>query len=123
MKKILKDPKVITLIGILLLFTIFYFVSVNKLSYAFSNEDNSVYYHNQTINIIKEASKIYASNNVDLFKDNNIVYIKVQDLIDNGLLAANEEGKIIDILTNDSLNNKVIKIKNENNNINIEIDN
>jgi len=120
---ILKDKKVIMLIAILLVFTIGYFIIVNKISYAFSYDYdlNSIY--NSTIETIKKCATAYAENNLDLFENEKIIYIKVQDLIDNNLLATNEDGFITNPLQeNTIINSNVIKIKYEDKKITIEID-
>lgn len=121
--KLLKDKKVIALVSILVIFTIGYFIIANKVSYAFSNSyDLNTTYEN-TIETIKKCAIAYGEKNLDLFEKEKIIYVKVQDLIDNNFLAANSEGKIVNPLKNNEvLNSNVIKIKYENEEITVEVD-
>ena len=121
MKKI-KDKKIFILIAILLVFTIGYFIIVNKVSYAFDNNyDLSNIYENK-IELITKSAIEYGKNNLENFNEDGILYINVQTLIDVGLLIPNEEGNIINY-ENESeiLNSKKIRLKNENGKINIEL--
>lgn len=121
--KLLSDKKFIILGAILLVFTIAYFVLVNKVSYAFTSDynPNKVYY--KTIDIIKKSAIAYGNNNLELFKEQDTIYKKVQDLIDAKLLIPNEDGNIINPLKEDeTLNNNVIKIKKEKDKITVEVD-
>lgn len=122
MKRI-NDKKIIVLGAILLVFTIGYFVIVNKVSYAFVNDYNPDKAYNETIKIIKKSAVAYGTNNPDLFKEEDTVYKKVQDLIDANLLVPNEEGNIVNPLKEEeSLNNNVIKLKKEKDKIIVEVD-
>ena len=121
MKKI-KDKKIFILIAMLLVFTIGYFIIVNKVSYAFDNNyDLSNIYENK-IELITKSAIEYGKNNLENFNEDGILYINVQTLIDVGLLIPNEEGNIINY-ENESeiLNSKKIRLKNENGKINIEL--
>lgn len=122
--KSIKDKKVIALISILVLFTIIYFVTISKVSYAFEDSSNSKEPYNSLIDTIKECAEKYAANNDGLFKDNQIVYIKVQDLIDSSLLAPNNDTNVVNPIDKKTvLNSNVIKIKKEDNKYIIEVDN
>lgn len=111
MKKI-KDIKVIILALILLTFTISYFVIVNKVSYAFEEKYDYKEAYNNRLNIIKKCAETYGKENLGSFNSEGILYITVQNLIDNDYLIPNEEGKIVDITNSqESLNNKKIRIK------------
>ena len=121
--KLLKEKKIIILLSILLVFTIGYFVVVNNISHAFTAPNSTQEAYDRTVSTIKKIANIYANNNKDIFKENDIVYIKLQDLIDNKLLIPNEDGLLLNPLTGESLNTNVIKIKNDNGKISIEIDN
>ena len=121
--KIINDKKIIFLGAILLVFTIGYFVIINKVSYAFVNnyDPNNVY--DETIDIIKKSAIVYGTNNPDLFKEEDTVYKKVQDLIDANLLIPNEYGNIVNPLKEEeNLNDNVIKIKKEKDKITVEVD-
>jgi len=121
--KIMKDKKIIFLGIVLIVFTIGYFIIVNKISYAFSDNYNLNKSYDKTIETIKKCAIAYAETTPDLFKDEEIIYVKVQDLIDNKLLATNEDGKIINPLNKkETLNSNIIKIKNENDKIIVEVD-
>ena len=123
MEKVLKDKSVILLVGILLVFTIIYFIAVNKASYAFSSDYDANNSYKNTIDIIKKCAIAYGEQNSDLFKKDSIIYVKVQDLIDDNLLATNEDGKIINPLnTNENLNSNIVKIKKEKDSIEAEVD-
>ena len=73
-----KDKKIIALIVVMTLFTISYFIIVGKSSYAFRTDNLATERYNKTIDMIKKCALTYASNNKNLFKEENIVYIKVQ---------------------------------------------
>ena len=81
--KYLSDKKIICLILILAVFTIGYFIIVNRVSYAFSSSIDQDELYAEMIDTIKLASTKYAEKNKDKFEDSNIMVIKVQDLVDN----------------------------------------
>lgn len=119
----LKDKKIISLLIVLSFFTIIYFISVNKISYAFDSSKYSKESYNSLIDTIKKCSKQYAINNNDIFNEENVAYIKVQDLIDSGFIIPNSGENIVSPLDNKTIMNSiVIKIKKDNNNINYEIE-
>ncbi len=121
--KLLKDRKIIVLIVILVVFTISYFVIANKISYAFEIADDSEAQYNLIIDNIKNSAIAYGKNNTNLFSENNIIYIKVQDLIDNKFLIPDEDGNLINPLKNsENLNSNVVKIKYENEKFTVEVD-
>ena len=121
--KTINDKKIIFLGAILLIFTIGYFVIINKVSYAFVNDYDPNNVYDETINIIKKSAIAYGTNNPDLFKEEDTVYKKVQDLIDANLLIPNEDGNIINPLKEEeTLNDNVIKIKKEKDKITVEVD-
>ena len=91
--KIWQDKKIIALGIILMVFTIGYFIIVNKISYAFETNYNVEEEYNSTIETIKASAIAYGSNHLDLFNESDTVYIKVQDLIDANLLVPNDDGK------------------------------
>lgn len=120
--KVLKDKKIIILMVILLAYTIVYFTLVAKSSYAFDNDLDYSKLHLKTISIIEESAIKYAEANKNLFEKENTVYIKVQNLIDENLIATNNDDKLIDISNNNELNGKVIKIKQEKEGYKVEVD-
>lgn len=118
---IFKDVKVICLIGVICLYTLFYFIGINKVSYAFENDYDSNNSYNQKIAVIEECAKKYGELNKDLFKDEDTVYIKVSDLVTANLIAANEDGIVKDSSSGKNLNDGVIKIKKEKDNYSVEV--
>ena len=49
------------------------------------------------INLIKSMSDIYAKKNMELFDEKSVIYITVQDLVDNDLIDAdNTNGDVKD---------------------------
>ena len=120
--KFLKDKKIIILVTILVLFTIIYFVVVNKISYAFSNRYDLDGFYNTTMNTIKKCAIAYGEQNLELFENEKTIYIKVQDLIDNNYLVADESGVIKHPLNeNETLNSNVIKLKYQNKEVTAEV--
>lgn len=120
---LLKDKKIITLIIILVLFTLSYFIIVNKVSYAFLDNTNLNAVYDSTIKTIEKCAAAYGKQHLELFEKEKIIYIKVQDLIDSNLLATNENGNIINPLNiEENLNSKVIKIKLEQDEFFVEVD-
>ena len=120
---LLKDKKIIILVAILALFTTIYFFAINKISYAFSNDYDVNKAFSTYIDTIKQCAIAYGKANLDMFKEEKIIYIKVQDLIDNNYLIPDEKGNIVNPLNNnETLNSKIIKLKYENEKILVEVD-
>ena len=121
--KLLKDKKIIVLVSVLLVFTIIYFVVVNKISYAFSTDFDASKNYEIIVNTIKKSAVYYAEKNKDLFKNEKIIYIKVQDLIDNNLLIANANGEIVNPLNqSQNMNSNIVKVKLEGDKFIAEVD-
>ena len=121
--KILKDKKVITLIAILLVFTIGYFIAVNKVSYAFTTDIDPKDSYDNLIKIVEKCARVYATKNKDVFGEEKIAYIKIQDLIDKGYIAPNSDGNITNpIKKEETLNSKIIKLKKDGEKIEVEVD-
>ena len=120
--KFIKDKKVISLIAILLVFTIGYFIVITNISHAFLDKNSSIELYQNLIETIKKCSIAYTKKNQNLFKEDKVVYIKVQDLIDNDLIVTNSDGNIINPITQDSLNNNIIKLKIENEEVLVSVD-
>ncbi len=119
-----KDKKIIALGIVLLVFTIMYFIVVNRMSYAFETENLSKDSYNSLISTIKECAKAYASHNMELFKEETTVYIKIQDLIDSNFLIPNNGENVVNPIDNTTiLNSNIIKIKKEDNSFSVEVDN
>ena len=124
--KMFNDKKIIALIVLLGVFSISYFIFMNKVSYAFVNDYDAESEYQNTMEIIKASAIAYGKQNIDSFKkeDGNTIYPKVQDLIDAGLLVPNSEGLIVNPKkSGESLNSKMVTVKFENNEFSVEIDN
>ena len=117
----LKDIKLLSCLAVLLVFTISYFLMVNKISYAFDNSVDLSNSHDNKIKVIEECSKKYASINDNLFNEDDTIYIKVSDLVKADLLTTNREENVVDILNGKILDDNVIKIKKEQDNYIIEV--
>lgn len=117
----LKDIKLLSCLAVLLVFTIGYFLMVNKISYAFENSVDLSKSHDNKIKVIEECSKKYASINDNLFNEDDTIYIKVSDLVKADLLTTNREENVVDILNGKILDDNVIKIKKEQDNYMIEV--
>lgn len=117
----LKDIKLLSCLAVLLVFTIGYFLMVNKISYAFENSVDLSKSHDNKIKVIEECSKKYASINDNLFNEDDTIYIKVSDLVKADLLTTNREENVVDILNGKILDDNVIKIKKEQDNYIIEV--
>lgn len=117
----LKDIKLLSCLAVLLVFTIGYFLMVNKISYAFDNSVDLSNSHDNKIKVIEECSKKYASINDNLFNEDDTIYIKVSDLVKADLLTTNREENVVDILNGKILDDNVIKIKKEQDNYIIEV--
>ena len=121
--KYIKDRKIIILVLLIAVFTMVYFVIVNRISYSFSNNYDFNELYKIKIDTIKKCAIAYAEKHRDMFKKENVVYIKVQDLIDESFLLPNNEGNIINPLNeNTTLNSNIIKLKIENDVINVVVD-
>lgn len=121
MKKI-KDKKIIVLILILLIFTVSYFVIVNKVSYAFDDNVDLDKFYSSRLDVITTCAVAYGKANIKEFNEEGLLYITVQTLVDNNYLVANSDG-IVENYLNDKepLNEKKIRIKNENDEISAEV--
>ena len=117
----LKDIKLLSCLAVLLVFTIGYFLMVNKISYAFENSVDLSNSHDNKIKVIEECSKKYASINDNLFNEDDTIDIKVSDLVKADLLTTNREENVVDILNGKILDDNVIKIKKEQDNYIIEV--
>ena len=120
---VLKDKKILILGAILIVFSIGYFIIANKISYAFETGNDPDADYDSIIETIEEVATFYGKNHPELFQNETIARIKVQDLIDNNLLMTNEEGNIVDPLNKDkTLNYNGITIKSDNGEITVEVD-
>ncbi|MBE6155988.1 MAG: hypothetical protein E7164_04455 [Firmicutes bacterium] len=120
---IIKSKNIILyeIIGILLLFTIFYFIIVNKVSYAFTNDPNALY--DSKINLINKMAVLYGEDNLDLFDEQETVYITVSDLVETGYLIADDDHGNVSDPTSEvkKLNELKIRIAYENGEVSTKI--
>ncbi len=120
----IKDKKIIVLGAILLLFTIAYFIIVNKVSYAFDNNFDTNKLYDLTIDTIEKSAIAYGNDNLSEVEKspNSTLYIDVQTLIDKSYLVTDSEGLIVNPLDNTkNLNAYKIKLKYENKELSAEI--
>ena len=81
----------VTLI-IILLFSIFYFITMNKFSYAFSYNEVEVNKESQTL-LINKCAQVYAENHQELFKKTDTIYVSINELVEENILPS-EDGKV-----------------------------
>lgn len=121
MKKI-KDKKIIILAIVLVVYTIGYFVIINKVSYAFDNNIDVNKLYNARVDVITSCAISYGEDNKDSFNEEGLLYITVQTLVDNNYLVADIDGKITNYLDEtETLNDKKIRLKNIDGKISAEI--
>lgn len=121
MKKI-KDKKIIILAIVLVVYTIGYFVIINKVSYAFDNNIDVNKLYNARVDVITSCAISYGEDNKDSFNEEGLLYITVQTLVDNNYLVADTDGKITNYLDGtETLNDKKIRLKNIDGKISAEI--
>lgn len=108
MKQIKNLPLYLS-IFVIVIFSVFYFVSVNKYSYAFSyDEVKEASLHQERL--IKKCAEVYADSNKNLFDGKETIYITIDDLVQKKLLAS-ENGKIYEAGSSvKEINDKKIRI-------------
>ncbi len=122
--KYFTDKKIQILSIILLVFTIGYFIVINKISYAFEMDYDASFYHDQVEKLIEQSALKYAQDHKEIFTEEEAIkYVTVQELIDNSYLIPNEDGNIIDP-SNENMffNSRKVKIKMVNNNFEVKIE-
>ena len=91
-------------------FTIAYFITANILSYNYSVNFKEESY-NIKINAIETQATIYAKNNKSLFKNENTVYLTIDDLAKANVVISNNDGIVVDPRNSDKgLNELKVKI-------------
>lgn len=98
------------IIGILILFTIAYFVAVNKASYAFAYDETSALYESK-INLINKMATLYGENNLTLFEEEDTIYITVANLVEKEYIIADDEAGNVKDPTSDVKNLNELKIR------------
>ena len=120
--KYLNNKKILTLGIILLVFTISYFIVVNKISYAFVIDYDTDFYYQQVENVIKQSAISYAKEHFDEFND-GVEYVTVQKLIDLGYIIPDENGNIKDpTKENATFNNRQVYIKQIDNDFEVKLE-
>lgn len=84
-----KNILLIVAIAIFVIFSVFYFVSVNQMSYAFVYNAEEEKYETR-MNYIKIAAENYAKLHDDKFEEDTL-YVTVDELIKDNLLIADDE--------------------------------
>lgn len=82
-------------IGAIFVFTISYFSIANNISYAFNYDEKAAMYDTK-IQQISTISKLYAANHIELFENNDVAYITVDDLVKEELIKSDSDGKVKD---------------------------
>ena len=117
-----KNLIVYEIASILLVFTIVYFISVNKISYAFSYDDVKELQESK-VKLITSSAKLYGEINCDLFEESDTIYVTVNDLVVNGyLLPDDDKGSVKDPSGDVKLlNDTRIRITNKDGKIDVKI--
>lgn len=117
-----KNLIVYEIASILLVFTIVYFISVNKVSYAFSYDDVKELQESK-VKLINSSAKLYGEINCDLFEESDTIYVTVNDLVANGyLLPDDDKGNVKDPSGDVKLlNDTRIRITNKDGKIDVKI--
>ncbi len=112
----------IELLVFLAIFTVVYFVIVNKVSYSFM-DDASEQMYATTIEAIEKQAVLYGENDKTIFNEKGSAYITVKDLIDKGYyFGDDEEGNVEDPRDFDNnLNDLKIKIVNKDDKISAKV--
>ena len=121
---ILKSKNIILyeILVAIFIFTIIYFIVANHISYSFSYDEKLALYESK-INLITSCAEIYAQKNMDLFNEKDTVYITVNDLVESGLIDADDESGNVKDPSSDvkTLNDIKIRISYKNDKISSKI--
>ena len=107
---------------ILAIFTIAYFIIANNISHSFSYDTSEIKYANE-IKYLEASAKLYAKKNNSIFKEKEVTYIKVSDLVKSGIIQADdEEGNVKDPSSDVKvLNDTKIRLTNKNGKIQAKV--
>ena len=83
----------VDLLIVIALITLVAFITINKTAYAFNNNTNK--YEDEMIALIENEATNYAMDNLDIFNDEDIAYIVVNDLVENNYMFGNSEGLLV----------------------------
>ncbi len=98
------------IIGVLLTFTVIYFLLVNKASYAFVYNEADALYNNK-MKLIEKSAQLYASQNMDTLKKDETIYVTVNDLVSGGYMVADDKDGNVTNPKSDVKNLNETKIK------------
>lgn len=97
-------------VAILLVFTIGYFIIANKVSYAFAY-DSTTYLYDSKIKLITKSANLYGESNLSLFKEKDTIYVTVGDLVEKGILLADDEAGNVKDPTSEVKNLNELKVR------------
>ncbi len=100
----------IEVLVIIVLLGIVAFITINKTSYAFSNDDAEAV--KEVINLIEIQAEDYAMDHLDIFGESKTTFITVNDLVENKYLIGDDEGLITNPANNkENYNSNKIKLE------------
>ena len=104
------------------IFTIAYFVIVNKVSYSFK-DDAAEQMYIATLESIENQAVLYGENNKTIFNEKGSAYITVRELVEKGYYFGDDgEGNVEDPRDfENNLNDLKIKIVNKDDKISAEV--
>ena len=111
----------IGLLIILGIFTIGYFLIVNKFSYNFDvNFEEDLY--ELKIAAIEKQSEIYAKGHSELFSESSDVYLTVEELATENVIISDNDGNVLDPRDSEkTLNELKVKITNKDDEITAKV--
>ena len=111
----------VSLIILLAVFTVGYFMLANRFSYDFDvNYEDDLY--DLKIAFIEKNAAIYAEEHEELFAESSDVYMTVEELALANVIISNTEGVVDDPRNNeDNLNDLRVKITNKDDVITAEV--
>ena len=77
-----------------LLIGVFAFFSINKVSYAFGN-DEIITVEENAFKIIEKQARLYGENNLGLFEEKQDYYMDVNNLVEAKYLLVEEDNKVL----------------------------
>lgn len=111
----------VEIIVILSVFTIAYFIIINKISYNF-DVDYATDLYNLTITSIEKHASLYGEANEDIFAENSTIYMSVSDLATQGAIVSSTEGTVIDPRDDSrTLNDLRVKLVKKNKGVTAEV--
>ncbi len=100
----------IEVLAIIVLLGIVAFITINKTSYAFANDDSSAV--KEVIKLIEIQAEDYAMDHLEIFEESKTTFITVNDLVENKYLIGNDEGLVTNPANNEeNFNSDKIKLE------------